>query len=78
MNAFLYLEAQTAVNQASVYLYLQLIAVFTLLLLLVQREITYNVQEDFARTLWRVSLVGIVPLLIAFLLILLWHLDRAG
>lgn len=78
MNPFLYLDAQNAVNQASVYLYLQLIAVFTLLLLLVQREITYNVQEDFARTLWRVSLVGIVPLLIAFLLILLWHLDRAS
>jgi asparagine N-glycosylation enzyme membrane subunit Stt3 len=74
MDALLSPYALANVGQNDVYLYLQLIVVFTLLLLLIQRELASNVQEQFARSLWRVLLVGIVPLLFAFLFILSWRL----
>jgi hypothetical protein len=77
MNALLIPTALAIVGRNGVYLYLQLIAVFTLLILLIQRELANNVQQPFARVLWRVSLLGIVPLLFAFLLILVWHLRYA-
>ncbi|MBX3055221.1 MAG: hypothetical protein KF770_01995 [Anaerolineae bacterium] len=76
MNVLLPPAALTAVRQEELYLYLQLIAVFTLLLLLIGRELTIGLKFPYAR--WRrVSLVGIVPLLFAFLLILMWHIVRS-
>lgn len=76
MNVLFPPAALTAVRLEELYLYLQLIAVFTLLLLLIGRELTIGLKSPYAR--WRrVSLVGIVPLLFAFLLILLWHIVRS-
>lgn len=77
MNVLLTPNALIAMNQHSIYLYLQLVGVFTLLMLLIQRELTSNIQTPFARAMWRVSIIGIVPLLIAFILILSWHLSQA-
>lgn len=74
MNALLSPFSLANLGQNDVYLYVQLVVVFVLLLLLIQRELASNVQEQFARSLWRVSLVGIVPLMFAFLLILGWRL----
>jgi hypothetical protein len=72
MNALLPSTALTAAAQTEIYIYLQLVAVLTLLLLLIGRELVTYVGSPYAH--WRsVSLIGIVPLLFAFLLILLWH-----
>ena len=76
MNVLLTSTALTAVNQEEIYIYLQLVAVFTLLLLLVGRELTINIGMPFAR--WRrISLIGMVPLLYVFLLVLFWHISRS-
>jgi hypothetical protein len=71
MNALLFSEALAVVNQQSIYLYLQLVAVFSLVILLVERELTFNI--PVARIIRRVALIAIVPLLFAFILILMWH-----
>lgn len=78
MNILLASNALIAVSQQDIYLYLQLVGVFTLLALLIQRELISNIQTPFARAMWRVSIIGIVPLLIAFLLIMSWHLSQAA
>jgi hypothetical protein len=76
MNVLLPPDALAVVSQDEIYIYLQLVAVFTLLLLLIGRELTINIGLPYAR--WRrVSLIGIAPLFFAFLLILLWHVSRA-
>jgi hypothetical protein len=77
MNALLFSNALLIVSQNSIYLYLQLVAVFSLVFLLVERELTYNLQHSFARVLQRITLIGIVPLLFAFVLILNWHINHA-
>lgn len=77
MNALLSPYSLANVGQNDVYLYVQLVVVFTLLMLLIQRELVSNIKEQFARNLWRVSLIGIVPLLFAFMLILGWRLGLA-
>jgi hypothetical protein len=72
MNVLLPPTALAVSAQAEIYIYLQLVAVFTLLLLLIGRELTTYIGSPYSH--WRsVSLVGIVPLLFAFLLILIWH-----
>lgn len=77
MNVLLPAEALAAVSQEEFYIYYQLVAVFTLLLLLIGRELTINLKLPYAR--WRrISVIGIVPLLFAFLLILVWHVGRSG
>jgi hypothetical protein len=77
MNVLLPAEALAAVSQEDLYIYYQLVAVFTLLLLLIGRELTINLKLPYAR--WRrISVIGIVPLLFAFLLILVWHVGRSG
>ncbi len=48
---------------------LALISILTLLVLLVQREMTVISEERFARVMGQALKVGIVPLLIAFVLI---------
>lgn len=60
------------------YSYLQLITVFTLLSLLIQRELTINSKWQFPRTLRRVLLIGIIPLLFVFFTILSWHIAAAS
>jgi hypothetical protein len=45
---------------------LPLISVLTLLVLLVQKELTAGAREGFLRSLCRVLNIGIVPLLIVF------------
>ena len=77
MNALFFPGALTAIIQSEVYLYLQLASVFTLLLLLILRELAHNIEKPFAHRLWSVTLIGIVPLLFAFLLIVSWHLSLA-
>lgn len=77
MNALFFPNALMAISENQVYLYLQLVAVFTLVILLIMRELVNNVQTPFARILWRATLIGIVPLLFAFLLIMGWHLSYA-
>lgn len=73
MNALFPPSALAVAAQAEIYLYLQLVAVFTLLLLLIGRELTTYVGPPYSH--WRsASLIGIVPLLFAFLLTLLWHI----
>lgn len=77
MNALLFSEASLVVNQTSIYLYLQLVAVFSLVFLLVERELIYNMQTAFAWAIRRITLIGIVPLLFTFVLILNWHISHA-
>jgi hypothetical protein len=77
MNALLFSNALIIVGQNQIYLYLQLVAVFTLVILLVERELAHNIQLPFAWMVRRVMLIGIVPLLFAFLLILSWHISYA-
>lgn len=77
MNVLLFSEALMIVNRNSIYLYLQLVAVFSLVFLLVERELTFNIHTPFARMIRRVTLIGIVPLLFAFVLILSWHISHA-
>jgi hypothetical protein len=76
MNVLLPAEALAAVSQEELYIYYQLVAVFTLLLLLIGRELAINLNLPYAR--WRrISVIGIAPLLVAFLLILIWHVARS-
>jgi hypothetical protein len=76
MNALFPHNALAVVGQEELYIYLQLIAVFTLLLLLIGREVTINLNLPYSS--WqRVSLIGAIPLLFAFLLILIWHIVRS-
>ncbi len=77
MNALLFSEALLVVNRTSIYLYLQLVAVFSLVLLLVERELIYNMQTAFAWAVRRVTLIAIAPLLFTFVLILSWHISHA-
>jgi hypothetical protein len=53
------------------------VAVFSLVILLVERELAHNIQHIFAWMTRRVTLIGIVPLLFAFVLILSWHISYA-
>jgi hypothetical protein len=46
-----------------------LVGIFTLLALLIQKELTTSSQSRFARALGRVLDIGIMPLLIVFVLI---------
>lgn len=76
MNVLLPSDALALVSQEDIYIYLQLVSVFTLLLLLIGRELVVNTRPPFAR--WRrVAMVGVAPLLVAFLLILFWHIGRS-
>lgn len=77
MNALLFSDALLVVNRNSIYLYLQLIAVFSLVFLLVERELTFNLHTPFAWAIRRITLIAIVPLLFAFVLILNWHISNA-
>jgi hypothetical protein len=77
MNALLSPDALDVVRQNDIYLYLQLVAVFTLVILLIERELANNIQHKFARAVWRVTVVGIAPLLFDFLLIIAWHVSYA-
>ncbi len=77
MNALLFSDALMIVNRNSIYVYLQLIAVFSLVFLLVERELIYNMQSSFAEAVRRVTLIAIAPLLFAFVLILNWHISNA-
>ena len=77
MNSLLFSDALIVVNQRNIYLYLQLVAVFSLVALLVERELAHNIQHIFAWMTRRVTLIGIVPLLFAFILILIWHISYA-
>jgi hypothetical protein len=77
MNVLLPADALALVSQEDMYIYLQLVLVITLMLLLVGRELMVNTQPPYVR--WRrVSMVGVVPLLLAFLLILFWHVGRSS
>lgn len=77
MNVLLPPDALALVGQEEMYLYLQLVSVFTLILLLVGRELVVNTKEPYVR--WRrVAMIGVVPLLAAFLLILAWHVGRSA
>jgi hypothetical protein len=77
MNSLLSPLTLSVAIHTDIYLRLQLFAVFNLFFLLVVRELNSNIQQPFARAVWRVSLVGIAPLIYAFVLILLWHLSSA-
>ncbi len=77
MNALLFSNSLMVVNRNSIYVYLQLIAVFSLVFLLVERELIYNMRTSFAEAVRRVTLIAIAPLLFAFVLILNWHISNA-
>lgn len=77
MNVLLPPDALAIVSQDDLYIYLQLVAVFTLLIILIGRELAVNIKLPYAR--WRrVSVIGMAPLLVSFLLILAWHVVRSG
>ncbi len=77
MNALLFSDALMIVHRNSIYVYLQLVAVFSLVFLLVERELIYNMKTTFAEAVRRVTLIAIAPLLFTFVLILNWHISHA-
>ncbi len=77
MNALLFSDALMIVHRNSIYVYLQLVAVFSLVFLLVERELIYNMKTTFAEAVRRVTLIAIAPLLLTFVLILNWHISHA-
>ncbi|MBN1564053.1 MAG: hypothetical protein JXA10_09440 [Anaerolineae bacterium] len=60
----------SSLNSAAIYDTLQPIAVLVLIVLIIQRELVTGVHSELTRYYRQIVLVGIVPLLFVFLLIL--------
>jgi hypothetical protein len=78
MNSFLPPTVTAVWFTDIIYSYLQLVAVFTLVSLLIQRELTINSRWWFLQFLRRVLLIGIVPLFVVFVMILAWNVGNAS
>lgn len=69
MNALLTPSIIANVQDAQVATLLTLLTIFILIALLIQRELTTNLETQLAYALRKVVVIGIIPFLIAFFMI---------